>query len=365
VNAARRPHLSPAETRRADQLDDIRDAVNDLIRHVKTATTMVRDKGAGLDGVVRGAPVNQLHRTKEPGLVLQLQHAAGVRHAVPKPGYGIGSGYTEPASWLLDSESTAAVRYGEGGHNAPTSRPNADLMAVDLLADIAAGSRAWRQKLGGKGRRPLVGELRALTGLAHTASNAQVHDLVRDTQSWVRSSRMALAYDPGVVDLPDMCCPDCGGDLRVMADASSDVWCAGGPWPRCIIATHAVRAWTPGCGATWPRGQWLLLLEAMEDEHMSIVEFLEARLAEDEQVAAHVDDAVGPARVLREVEAKRAILAWVTGAQSATAAGDEQAFHDEEAAALTFAIRALASVYSDHPDYQQAWAPEATAVEPA
>lgn len=264
MNAARRPQLTATERKRADQLDDIRDAINDLIRHVRTAAMLTRDKGPGKDGVIRPGPMPQLHRTKEPGLVLQLQYVAGTRHAVAKPelGYGRGLGYGVDASWLLASESTAAIRYGEGGHRAPESRPTADLAALDLLADIAAGARAWRQRLGGKGRRPLVGELRSLTGLAHTGSNADVKALRRDTESWVRAARVALAYDSPVVDLPDMCCPDCGGNLRVLSDASSDVWCAGGPWPRSIVATRQSRNWTPGCGATWPRGQWVLLLEA-------------------------------------------------------------------------------------------------------
>jgi Family of unknown function (DUF6221) len=51
-----------------------------------------------------------------------------------------------------------------------------------------------------------------------------------------------------------------------------------------------------------------------------------------------------PARVLREVEAKRAILAqWEHSPPGSPV--------------LTFALYNLAAVYGDHPDYRQEWKP--------
>jgi hypothetical protein len=58
--------------------------------------------------------------------------------------------------------------------------------------------------------------------------------------------------------------------------------------------------------------------------------------------------------VLREVEAKRAIIDVGYGAAPQT-----DAWHKAQVV-----LRALASVYADHPDFDQAWALE-TAVEPA
>lgn len=120
---------------------------------------------------------------------------------------------------------------------------------------------------------------------------------------------------------------------------------------------------------------------------MTIVEFLKARLAEDEAVARAIDDKqldsgwstnynqfglantppgwyitphIGlayeeegarhivrhdPARVLREVAAKRAIISdlWSEGTlRYAEDTGE--------------ALRALAAVYSDHPDFDLEWA---------
>lgn len=115
---------------------------------------------------------------------------------------------------------------------------------------------------------------------------------------------------------------------------------------------------------------------------MTITEFLEARIAEDEAEAriaagcpSHDPDgqgyvttvmemegsrkygviAVDPARVLAECAAKRAIV----GTYSAVAAnrnveGSVQ-WHEERA--LLTSVRALAAVYKDHTDYLQDWQP--------
>jgi hypothetical protein len=61
--------------------------------------------------------------------------------------------------------------------------------------------------------------------------------------------------------------------------------------------------------------------------------------ATTEHIARH-----DPARVLREVEAKRAILGW---ADSPALPGYERGY----------VIGALAAVYRDHPDYDPAWTP--------
>lgn len=120
---------------------------------------------------------------------------------------------------------------------------------------------------------------------------------------------------------------------------------------------------------------------------MNLTEFLLARIAEDEEVAKAVaqeiraelardiylpgqgpdpDDrgmyrasdgtdspavVVGPARVLAECQAKRRIVEmWSTR--------NEQSDHPTigaHATGLSLAIRALAAVYADHPDYDGAW----------
>ena len=122
---------------------------------------------------------------------------------------------------------------------------------------------------------------------------------------------------------------------------------------------------------------------------MNITEFLEARITEDEEVAraaiqpeemypygdrklprleahewgAQIDGYVGgtwgthaarhdPARILAECAAKRAIIEqWDDPAFS-----DQGAYDAGHARATDDAVRALAVVYADHPDYRQEWA---------
>jgi len=108
--------------------------------------------------------------------------------------------------------------------------------------------------------------------------------------------------------------------------------------------------------------------------------FLRARLDEDEAAAKAarpayftceclaVFSAAGdiahvlrhdPARVLRDVEAKRAILKRyehaVSGELPEWTAGRE--LISAAIAILFVAIRELTAVYSDHPDYRQEWKP--------
>jgi len=100
---------------------------------------------------------------------------------------------------------------------------------------------------------------------------------------------------------------------------------------------------------------------------MTIVEFLLARIADDEQAAergrSHPDRAayandnygylwVQPSRVLAECEAKRAIIQHhlfdhLDGRHLCQDAMVEDDECDE--------LRALAAIYSDHPDFDPAW----------
>jgi hypothetical protein len=91
-----------------------------------------------------------------------------------------------------------------------------------------------------------------------------------------------------------------------------------------------------------------------------LVEFLTARLDEDESYAKHDETPhSGPgstARVLREVEAKRAIVRW--GADVLTGIADAKAKNPRAWTGGNVAgpiLRDIASVYADHPDYRAEW----------
>jgi Family of unknown function (DUF6221) len=109
---------------------------------------------------------------------------------------------------------------------------------------------------------------------------------------------------------------------------------------------------------------------------VGLAEFLAARLNEDAAVARgapgdwHVTG-VGvitgspgialhvarwnPARVLREVDAKRRILAAYSEHADLDIADPEPEYAYGHAGGLGVAVRHLAAAYSDHPDYDPAW----------
>jgi hypothetical protein len=107
---------------------------------------------------------------------------------------------------------------------------------------------------------------------------------------------------------------------------------------------------------------------------MEIIEFLDARIAEDEAAARDVMPAEwtnatasivgparehmdnwGPGRVLAECKAKRDII----GVRNALAANNPEEGSSGwfQVAAFDTAIRQLAAVFRDHPDYAQLWRP--------
>lgn len=97
---------------------------------------------------------------------------------------------------------------------------------------------------------------------------------------------------------------------------------------------------------------------------MTITEFLEARIAEDEHEATSMLDSFARGgevskrrwiRVLAECAAKRAIidLAGTAGCLDSLQANLDYGYDSIEEEML----RTLATVYADHPDYRQEWTP--------
>ena len=98
---------------------------------------------------------------------------------------------------------------------------------------------------------------------------------------------------------------------------------------------------------------------------MTITEFIEARLADDERDIGTRDHE--PDRASREVTAKRAMVAAVLHYESIID-GEWGDCHDEQAIAAglcpdhlpadTPALRTIAAIWADHDDYQPQWAPQ-------
>lgn len=87
---------------------------------------------------------------------------------------------------------------------------------------------------------------------------------------------------------------------------------------------------------------------------MNIVDFLLARIAEDEKRANYYAPALGTDRVLAESAAKCAIIKACRADHE-----DSIANGDDVLEVASEVLYALAAVYADHPDYQQEWAPNA------
>lgn len=137
-------------------------------------------------------------------------------------------------------------------------------------------------------------------------------------------------------------------------------------------------------------------MDAVDD----LVQFLRARLDEDEKTAVGADDSLGrtrrhwsvgpngeevlasgfyqmvadvpagvarhvarhdPARVLAEVDAKRRVLDEYEASAAASGEADEDGYEyaDGWAFALQRVVQILALPYADHPNYREAWRPRA------
>lgn len=235
-------------------------------------------------------PQQRVHRTREPGLLEQLRRGPGRRRAVAKPpgwGYGPGLGYRQyaDASPLVADMAPTPGRAdpGGGGRTKPTSAPPAGLGPVETLIDITAAIAHTRARLRRScGMDP--GRVESAPMMLHElldlvtrrggdgrwlVPDRQVRRLVGEARSWASTARLALRYDAPVVVLKDRHCgtpefPGCGGQLKVRADASSDVWCAGIPG-RVLEGPAAEGEPWPildrGCGARWTRVTWIDLLD--------------------------------------------------------------------------------------------------------
>lgn len=223
--------------RRDRALRDLAADVRELTVEVRLATGYARDP-------LKGRPAERgVYRTCHAGLLGQL-----VENLVP--------GF--------------AVRAGESHGSKPGSRtPSADA-ASSALFDIAHGwtvdrrrrvgvrslRRRLREEAGQKtppGKLPsIVSSLQEIRALAHVLGEEHVLEAAEAIRSYVQRAKVALSYDAPIVALRDVSCPECGGELKVAEDASTDVFCAN---RECRDEEGRPRS--------WPRRNWVFLLEQL------------------------------------------------------------------------------------------------------
>jgi hypothetical protein len=92
---------------------------------------------------------------------------------------------------------------------------------------------------------------------------------------------------------------------------------------------------------------------------MSLIDFLLARIVEDEAAIAWTPVEVWPSRrrVLAECEAKRRIVGQWQGLDRDADKPSLSRTAATMADATYLALLALATVYADHPDYDESWRP--------
>lgn len=211
----------------------------------------------------RPAPKRVPHTTTAPGLITQLEDAAGTRPA---------------RDHLVEAGPARGPRYGADvtGGGKPGSRPPGSLTALETLTQIETAAIEVRRRTDRHAglttlprARGLRGEIQHLTwllGTRHAHGDPLVDDrharaVLHAARSWATDARVTLSYLAPVVTL-NVRCPDCGGDMRVRKDASSDVWCAG------TVEGPALDGdpWPVRCGARWPRITWVQLLDQVNHE---------------------------------------------------------------------------------------------------
>lgn len=227
----------------ASLVEQIAQDVGLLLDEVRTRASYVQQEIIQARGRKRVTTVHKINLTHHVGLLDQLEHAA-----IPQGSPG----------WDEDGAASTASR-SKPGSRVPTTA------AFDLLTDITAGAVALHARLSRidpkTSRKTTPGALRSIVGLSLTADDTDVGRAAKTVRSWVTAANVLLRYEAPISQL-HVVCPDCHGRLWVRSDASSDVWCAG---PGRVHGPPLEDAPFPvyygGCGAAWPRGMWLDLLE--------------------------------------------------------------------------------------------------------
>jgi hypothetical protein len=289
--AARSDSQDEQQASAAEQITDLLRQLHDEVRTDERVLRYRRVNRGRRDAIVADFV---LHRTRRPGLLAQLGTVQAAAATAP----------VEVWRWRRDEndpcEGDVVCSHGRWIHVCTEQRPVAGVIttgaalpggsagwdADGALSPMAGGGKpeaaepiadAWhtaaeiRDDLAALGRELYADGWRApetliTIALADEDTGRRIAARLRGL---VARARIAAGYDAPIVPLRDVYCPLCGGELRVRADASSSVWCAG----MVPVAGPALEGeeWPIGwarCAARWPRGSWVKLLEDATTERI-------------------------------------------------------------------------------------------------
>ncbi|GAA4059735.1 hypothetical protein [Actinomadura miaoliensis] len=246
------PRSVARDARGSSPAEDVARLLDELYYAVETRESIVTHRRVrrGPDRII-AVPDIRPHRTHGPGLLAQL----GVIAATGDRGHVVAGAAVPHRSpgWDEDGALAPLSNSGRPGSAEPVTEAWHIAREIDQAVDELV------EQLRAEGHRGGLVDI----ALADERVGARI---VARLRGLVARARIAADYDAPIVPLRDVCCPDCGGELRVRQDASSAVWCTGswiveGPAPR--GEPWPVRAF---CGARWPRGAWVALLEDLDPD---------------------------------------------------------------------------------------------------
>ncbi|GAA4626670.1 hypothetical protein GCM10023196_035830 [Actinoallomurus vinaceus] len=279
--------------RQASAAEQITDLLTQLHTEVRTDEKVLRYRRVNRGRRDAVVPDFVIHRTRRPGLLTQLGTVQAAASTVPVEVFHWVPDENDPCQRAADEDAPRVCGHGRWVHVRTEQRPVTGVIttgaalpggspgwdADGALSPMAGGGKpeaaepiadAWhtgdeiRDELAALGRELHAEGWRApdtliTIALADEDTGRRIAARLRGL---VARARIAAGYDAPIVPLRDVYCPLCGGELRVRADASSAVWCAG----MLPIQGPAAEgeSWPIGwarCAAKWPRGSWVKLLE--------------------------------------------------------------------------------------------------------
>lgn len=177
----------------------------------------------------------------------------------------VGNGFMTQQHGSLLGQLHVAARMPSSGNGGPScnpnksgSRPPVNMAPLNLIEQIAEEAAALFSKLSlycgeiaPRGvKRKLIDVLCNIRIMCRRISQTHpqlVHEAARAFSTWVRQARIMLNYESRMKLLADTSCGDCGGNLTVAEDASTDVRCVGNDV-------------SGSCGRIYRRESWVMLI---------------------------------------------------------------------------------------------------------